>query len=162
MQLNSKNWFARYYYWIYDSLPNDLCSFFWGLLFAILLSPLIIFGRLLIGRDEPLSGYIGIGIIVWLFTAASFAIGGKTLEITHLLIYLNGLSAWVGIPILILAGVITILLVFGTIGVICFGLSKSFDYITDYKKDGSPRVNLHIRDWIGAIRGKYCTPIKWK
>lgn len=36
MKLNSKSISARYYKWFYDSsiLPNNLCSYFWSLLFA--------------------------------------------------------------------------------------------------------------------------------
>ena len=42
MQLNKKSWYVIYYKWFYttESLPYNLCPFFWKLVVALLLSPL--------------------------------------------------------------------------------------------------------------------------
>ena len=44
MNLNQKSWHAKIYLYTYQSLPNNLCIYFWGLLLAILLT--IILGPL--------------------------------------------------------------------------------------------------------------------
>ena len=152
---NKKNWFARYYNWIYNGFPNDVCTFFWGTLFAILCSLLFIPGRLsYFGKPEwDYSGENSLGrgfvIIIVYFLAL---MGGVSVMYKFGYEPLGLLGNWILAPII---GLITfILFIVIIVGPIVGGVY----YIENRKKSYSTPG----KDWWGAIRGKYCTKITWK
>src|SRR5690606_28662258 len=80
MNLSTKNIFARYYKWVYGELPNDLCSFFWGTLFAVVAGVFIIPGRLWTGRYTSTAEKFFMGILAWFIYLALICAGVRVLD----------------------------------------------------------------------------------
>ena len=152
MEINKNNLFARYYQWIYGELPNDVCSFFWGSLFAIGVFFLLVPGRLIIGKiddDRPVVGQFFLGLISWLVYALAIALGSNIVGLF-------------GYEFINLWGY----LVFGAfIGAVVIGGSFFIGVGAVYvsiEKLPETTVAQNTKDWVGAIRKKHCVIIKWK
>lgn len=151
MTLNKNNWFAIYYNWIYGNYPKDICSFFWGTLFAIGVFFLLIPGKLLApnGDKNNVVAQFFLGIVAWLCYALTVVIG--TLVIDAFGYEFINLWGFLLLGALIGALVIAVLLALfiGTI------------YFTVEKLPETSAVQ-NTQDFVGAIRQKHCTKITWK
>ena len=157
MELNKNNLFARYYNWIYDGLPNDICSFFWGSMFIILLFPFFAVGRLSYfgktGWYYSADHSLGRGFIFWLVYFLTILVGGAMMsEFGYIPIGFSGFFLLA--PII---GALTVALFLGVIG----GSLGGVAYFIEKRRKNQYRPSP-IKNWIGAIRGKYCTKITWK
>src|SRR5688572_15185823 len=108
MELNEKNLFARYYNWIYDSFPNDVCTFFWGTLLAILISPILIPGRLCKSWEDGFGGILGKGLACWFAFAVCVVFGLPVLTLIHGKDWVMTLPFIPGILYLAIAGALLI------------------------------------------------------
>jgi hypothetical protein len=156
MKLNKNNWFARYYNWIYGEYANDVCSFFWGTVFAIIFSFICVPGRLLayLFDGKPYSN----GILFWLGYLAAFIIGiscySKWIEVEELSFEdLTVFGGW-GFAVFPLIGLIASALVVAFGG----GFVALLIYLSERDK---PTLVQNTSDWVGAIRKKHCTKINW-
>lgn len=155
MKLNSKNIFAKYYNWIYNELPNDVCSFFWGTIFAIIFSVFLVIGRLLSDPYEGIGDKFGKGVVFWVAVLSVIGTGSifwpkETLLSIHVLVKL--------LIFLVSGGVVWSLF----LGVIGLGV-----YLNDIRKEklrasGNQTAWEKSTEFLGAVRGKYCTKIEWK
>jgi hypothetical protein len=166
MKLNSKNIFARYYRWIYGDLPNDLCGFFWGLVFAIGLSVFVVPGRLFHSKDNTGAGScLGAGVFFYIVYLASMGLGvrlyawfsGIAEEGELYSQFLQSLDALQFLVYMPLIGAVTIALCIGVIYLTIISIIKLSD--KDFDK---PKLIQNTSDWVGAIRKKHCTKINWK
>jgi hypothetical protein len=159
MKLSSKNLLAKYYSWIYGELPKDLCSFFWGSLFAIVFILIYIPGRIF-NHDGASRFWAGLGS--WLVYFAMLSVGCRIFTSWHgvkeedtlaFMTHLPWFMIWVVMP-LITALIVSlfVLVLVGFVG--CVMKIEEID---------KPNIAIiqNTKDWIGAIRGKYCTKIEW-
>lgn len=158
MNLSRNNWFGMYYNWIYRTYPNDLCSFFWGTLLILLLFPIIVPGRIFARSfmDQEISTYILYSIIFW-FVDIIFTVLGVSL--IHELGYSYTSMLW-----LLVSAPILGLIIIGLAGGVVVGTVAGGIYTVQLagKTDVYTTTKEKARDFVGAIRGKYCTKITWK
>lgn len=171
MNLNKNNLFARYYNWIYRHYPDDICSFFWGTVLIVVLCPFFIPGKLFFSTNDSLGDIIAKSVAFWVTLLVCMVFG--------LIPYGGSLKEWfmtlpniVQITLLIVTGAVEIALV------VCIGVgiyyiaeyrreSKRQRYLrlmeeTNYQYEEPPTMGEKVGNFIGAIRGKYCTKITWK
>jgi uncharacterized integral membrane protein len=166
MNLSSKNLFARYYNWIYGELPNDLCSFFWGTLFASGLFLFYVPGRICNPKGTS-RFWAGLGVWAAYFFLVYVGI--------HLLVvvwydipkeefndFLLSLSGWQVFLIAPLVSAIMFATVIGSFVGFVVGFIKVEEYYREKSETNSPTLIQNTKDIVGAIRGKYCTKINWK
>lgn len=158
MTLNKNNWFAIYYNWIYLSYPKDVCSFFWGSVIAILLGPFIILGLLTaIASDDyilrrSIIGQTMMGIVIYIMLFLIAGLGNFVLSVFgYEFIYLwSIILGGIGLGILSLL----------------FGVAIMRGIFLLIRKSVGAVPQTHIIDntvdFVAAVKGKYCTPIKWK
>lgn len=162
MEIKEKNLFARYYDWMYDDLPDDVCTFFWGSVFIILFSPILIPGRLMGSYYDGFGDYFGKGFMAWLlfFLLALFGVPFWKLFGEE---FINSLPVIIQLLILAFAGALQALVAVG----IGAGIYYSYQFYKKHRKispieEEKPTFWEKTGDFIGAIRGKYCTKITWK
>lgn len=164
----SKN-YAVFYKLIYGELPKDVCTFFWGSLFALALSPLLLPGRLWMRGFEKI---LGAGILTWapyfLFMMLGFHSYAKYLGIDKLESYtVLNLEAWQIFLLMPLAGLGAVLAIaatcflvvgipYGIYWLLSLGVSSAGGAVKE------TTFAQNTRDFVGAVRGKYCTRINWK
>jgi len=153
MNIKKNNLLARYYRWIYGNLPIDLCSFFWGSVFAILLFFLLVPGRLFTSRYDDVYYKGFVGSLCWVGYISAVVIGnGLVGEFGYQFINLWGI---------LLLGPLMVVVLIAVGGFAIFGGIGGTIYIL---KEKVPNTSLaqNTKNWVGAIRGKYCTKITWK
>ncbi len=170
MILNKNNWFAMYYNWIYGNYPNDVCSFFWGALFALLFAPFIVPGKLILsfhpGYNSPWNDIKNAWVLQMLVAVATFFV-------FYLIALLgNGMLNIFGYEFLYLWSVVFGGLLIGLLMLVNIAIVIILLYLIGkgivrlFQKTGEVIPETHIidntKDFIGAIRGKYCTKITWK
>lgn len=148
MNLSTKNIFARYYKWVYGELPNDLCSFFWGTLFAVVAGVFIIPGRLWTGRYTSTAEKFFMGILAWVIYLALICAGVGVLDELGL-----RLDTFWGI--FIVSPLVGVLIIMAVIG----GLMYSICQVSSEKIGNAVQTT---KDLWASIKGKYCTKINWK
>jgi hypothetical protein len=172
MELSKNNIFVRYYNWIYNKYPNDICSFFWGSLFIILTAPFISLGTFIDRKSDPKSykydypEYIAVrifyGMIIPLFLYILIETGNGILEL-----FKYEFTHWLSI---VFGGLFLGILAFSTVIGIFYGLyvliSLSLIYRRDRmhkvvfeKKQKGPTFMDNFKSFVAAIRGKYCSKI---
>lgn len=161
MKINSKNLFARYYKWMYGKLPNDLCSFFWGSLFAITLKLIYIPGRVFNpnGSSRFWAG-LGVWAAYFLLVSLGESIYSSWLGVPHEkeMEFIMGLPWYTLFVIMPLISAVVISFFFAIVAgiiVLIIRIETSGIHVPSGKFIGS------AKDWVGAIRGKYCTKITW-
>lgn len=184
MKLNPNNIFARYYRWIYGALPADICSFFWGTVAIILLSPIVIIGRLIWFADHKgFKNEIRNGGNFYLVNLAMMVVGAMATSKNSE--SLNDLPLWKVLMFLWLIGfgifLCIAILIALVIGIVWFAeyrkkqlrkrqkeiiATYGYDYWYDHfiaPKQKPDRVTFRekLSIWIGAIRQKHCTKIEW-
>lgn len=156
MNLSTKNIFARYYKWVYGELPNDLCSFFWGTLFAVVTGVFIIPGRLWTGRYASTAEKFLMGIIAWfiyflLISAGVFVVDELGLRLDTFW------GIFIVSPLVGALGVLIIIAVGGGLGYSIYQVSNAPN-----KSEKIGSAVQTIKDLWASIKGKYCTKINWK
>ena len=155
MNIKKSNLFASYNNWIYGEYPKDVCSFFWGSLFAIGLFFFIVPGRL-VSSDKNAGKHLGYGILLWIAYLFLVLIGnGVIMKFGYEFVGFWGIF---GLGLLLGAGVVAVgfgglFLVVGVPMYIQQQVSESNSYNS---------ITTKTKDWVGAIRGKYCVKISWK
>ena len=165
MELNEKNWFAKYYNWIYDGLPNDVCTFFWGTLLIVLIHPIIIPGRVCKEWGDGFGNYLGKGIACWFGIAILAVFGMPGIQFIFGKEWLNTVPFIWGFLALLLSGIVLIGTIVGIIALILYSVYKYQKYKRNKPYvyiEPTPTIWDKTGDFIGAIRGKYCTKITWK
>lgn len=177
MELSSKNIFARYYKFIHCALPSDVCSFFWGTVLIILLSPVVVVGRLVWFADhDGLKNELGNGVKVYIGYLIVWLIGvfglTQNMEIKTLTDFIDLFTITQIIFLPFLTGIALSLLMAVCLAFVLFCAwlgelieryikkkrrEKRNDYDPIFEK-GPSRLSI----WWGAIRNKYCTKIEWK
>jgi len=176
IELNDTNWFARYHKFIYGELPDNFCPFFWQLLAAILLFPLVIPSEiqnnyLTDGRSKrPLYAKIVISLLIYIGLILTAGFGGSIMEEIWSAEVIHGwnLGGWL-ILISLVCGILTIVGALVCIVLILGGYSYIHDELRErkFKKkfknaQSIPQGPSQLRLMIDNIRSKYCTKIVWK
>jgi hypothetical protein len=176
MTLNKKNWIAMYYNWIHGNYPKDVCTFFWGSLIAIILSPIISMGRILLNNDfgrNIVFLQAMIGSISSILLMIVCALGNTIMEkmMGYEFIYM-----WTKIIGGFFVGLFSLIIIGGMMAGIFFGIGWMRGKVQEIKynkwqeenikvSSGRPRKPTFMentKSLIGAIRGKYCTKITWE
>lgn len=156
MTLNKNNYFARYYNWIYYDYPNDLCSFFWGSVLSILLVPLIATGTFIARSTEEYSSYFErclLAFVLYGYLTLSCYLGNSLFAITgyEFIYWWSILLGGLLIGNVFILGIAYLTYLWSKKPVKIYHQPSKFENFID-----------DVKDWIGAIRGKYCTKITWK
>ena len=162
MKLNQTSLSAKLYRWFYktDTMPTNLCPYFWKLVTAVILSPLLAIHTLpyeIINykrrRLETYGDMLGTSAAYWCFIAAIICM------ISPLGLFFcipdKGSSLWVIISVgcilwgsLILVG-------------ITWAIIKTVEYLESKKSDDEKTDNI-IVEMVKAKYHKYCPKIDWK
>jgi hypothetical protein len=162
MKLNQNSLSAKLYRWFYktDTMPANLCPYFWRLVTAVILSPLLAIYTLpyeIINykrrRRDTYSDMLGISLSCWLLIAAVICM----ISPLGFFFYIpdKGSSLWVIMGVgcilwgsLILAG-------------ITWAITKTVKYLKSKKSDDEKTDNI-IVEMVKAKYHKYCPKIDWK
>lgn len=162
MKLNQNSLSAKLYRWFYktDTMPTNLCPYFWKLVTAVILSPLLAIHTLpyeIINykrqRWDTYGDMLGISLSCWLLIAAVICM----ISSLGLFFYIPNKSSslWVIISVgcilwgsLILVG-------------ITWAIIKTVEYLESKKSDDEKTDNI-IVEMVKAKYHKYCPKIDWK
>ncbi len=141
MELSEKSWLARFYKTSYGTnvLPQSLCPYFWGLVFALLVSPLttpLILGNRLFNKRWNDYSDIYIKTIV-----------GATIWGLVIALIMSPVKVGIGLGVTVL----------GIGGII--GLFLLVGYLVDSK---TPEPILIVKESFKGFIGRYCPRITWK
>lgn len=159
MTLTKNNYLARYYNYVYGIYPNDICSFFWGGLLAIILSPLLLYGKLFVyhiaGEKSFRYSYVYLsimGLVFYLLTVTSIMAGNSILE------------EWFGYEFIYWWSQIFGGLILGLLAIVLalVGIVSIVGLLIYSERVRSPKFVQDSKDVVAAIRGKYCVKINWK
>jgi len=157
MKLNVNSWYGRLYLSTYgkdntDTLPNNICSFFWPLLFAIILFPLCWPGHVInlftpktMNRTNALQTAFHLPASLFFGILIALTMNIKQMDLMRL--YLYGFMAFVFFFFFI------------------FALAFACFYISDKIKERRPLTPKKVNPIVAgfrAIKGKYCTPVTWE
>lgn len=182
MELNKKNWLGMYYNLVYGDYPNDVCSFFWGTLLIVLLSPIMSIGGFMnksasysMWSDKTENFFKSLlwGIVIYalygmlLSMGASIYgsyIGMSETHFTELYNLIGGLKFFLLIPLLGIGMLLIVALSIAIIAGICAGVKWIYDKIVEKKEESNVKVPYaqNVGDFVGAVKGKYCCRIIWK
>jgi hypothetical protein len=150
MKLNQNSLSAKLYRWFYktDTMPTNLCPYFWKLVTAVILSPLLAIYTLpyeIINykrrRWDTYADILGISLACWCFIVAIICMINALL----LTIMVIGSCFW---GCLILVG-------------ITWAIIKTKEYLQSKKSDNEKTDNI-IVEMVKAKYHKYCPKIDWK
>jgi len=156
MNLSTKNIFARYYKWVYGELPNDLCSFFWGTLFAVVAGIFIIPGRLWTGRYASTAEKFFMGLLAWFVYLVLICAGASALN----KLGLRPDTFWGIFIVSPLVGALGVLIIMAIIGGVWYSIHQVSNIPNKSEKIGNAVQTT--KDLWASIKGKYCTKINWK
>jgi hypothetical protein len=161
MKLNQNSLSAKLYRWFYktDTMPTNLCPYFWKLVTAVILSPLFAIYTLpyeIINykrRRETYSDMLGISLACWCIIAVVICM----ISTLALFFYIPDKSSllWIMISIGLICWVS--LIVFG----IGWSIVKTAEYSKSKKIDDEKTDNI-IVEMVKAKYHKYCPKIDWK
>lgn len=150
MEIKKSNLLGRFYEFFHGELPNDVCSFFWGVVWSLLFLPVVLLGRLinmLDGEKRPsFKKNFGSGFAV---------------SITCLFLLMGGVGLAEKINLMVwwfyaIVAPIIFLIVFGlVIGII--GLTAWF-----FDEGAGSKIGDSTSAILGAVKKNYCTKINWK
>ena len=155
MNLNKNSNLAILYRWFYstDTMPDNLCTYFWSLVALVLLIipsfivslPYIIVA--LFSKDTENTNEPIVGFFIWAFIGCLFSMGSaiSLFFVSYEKESLMGIASAMGVGLFVGLGVI---------GIIYF-----FRKIKD-KRKSKERSNL-IKEFIRAKKNKYCPRIDW-
>jgi hypothetical protein len=159
MNLSRKNLLARYFRWLKGDLPQDLCTFFWGSVFNILLFPLVVPGKIwgdFVDTEITIGRNFWNGLAFWIVYLVAAAIGlGVMREFGY-----EPINAYGVLLLLPLIGVGVAVLVIACFILIVGGGVELSERYKARRSDAPKESSLKL--WIGAIRKKYCTKITWE
>lgn len=162
MKLSTKNIFAKYYKWLHGKLPNDVCSFFWGILLPSLGCLFYIPGRLIEGANDNSSNKMKSGIMSYLFIIGFICFGSLFYSKEQMMSF-N--SIWILLLILFGTGLGLVVCIIASIAVVAllYKWNDNRKYKLRLSKPQQPTISRseNIKIWIGAIRKKHCTKIEW-
>lgn len=149
MKIKTSNLFVKFYVWLHNDLPVDFCTLFWGVVFGFFLSPILIPGRLMEGKDRfgrkfkaGIAFYAIWAFVMLLGTAVKWDFGIENTILWILLKTLYGSLIVAAFVSLILLGVYT---------------AEKWP-----SRSWMPTLpSFPVKDAIAGIRGKYCTKIEW-
>ncbi len=143
MELKTTSWHSKLYNYSYtSSLPNNLCSYFWKVILAMIVSPLSLpVGLSMRGENLALKTFVNIICLVC-FCICSFAfIYAPLIEEDF-------------IPM------ISILIIIG-IGLLIYGFYNLVEYLDKRNRYKPKQPNIFI-EYIKATKENYCPKITWK
>ena len=162
MKLNQNSLSAKLYRWFYktDTMPTNLCPYFWRLVTAVILSPLFAIYTLpyeIINykrqRWDTYRDMLGISLVCWCLIAV-------------IICMISPLSLFFYIP-----DKSSLLWTMMSIGLICWGtlilvgitwaITKTVVYLESKKSDDEKTDNI-IVEMVKAKYHKYCPKIDWK
>lgn len=180
MELSKNSVWAKLYRWFYveKAMPETICTYFWKLLLAVLLSPVIFIFALPTNIINLFTKNIGDGyvdlflsdtfterfivnvvvnvgilcilcILIALYTIPVYGM----FDVSHYLYHFQFTGA-----VTILVGIVILLSAFGIY------LNKIYDKFKNRNKnvkDKKPKVNL-LKEFIKSKYNKFCTKINWK
>ncbi len=155
MKLRKSSWFIRYYTWMFEKEPETNCGLFWGLVYAVLLFPISIPGR----------------IFRYVFDDAPIFIDGFLFYFANLVLYLIGYGMnsqyfhWnVIVLILYFMGIGAVILGFGILALILYGGAMFAIWIDKRTTASKMKRAISVENkphWLAAMKLKYCLKIEW-
>jgi hypothetical protein len=162
MKLDQNSLSAKLYRWFYktDTMPTNLCAYFWKLVIAVILSPLLAIHTLpyeIINykrrRWDTYSDMLGMSLAYWCFIAAVICM----ISTLGLFFYIPNKSSslWVIISVGCILWGSLILVGIG------WGIYETVKYLKSKKSDDEKTDNI-IVEMVKAKYHKYCPKIDWK
>jgi hypothetical protein len=162
MKLNQNSLSAKLYRWFYktDTMPTNLCPYFWRLVTAVILSPLLAIYTLpyeIINykrrRWDTYGDMLGISLSCWCLIAAIISMISSLGFFFYIPDKSSLLEVIMGVGCifwgcLILVGII-------------WGIIKTKEYLQSKKSDDEKTDNI-IVEMVKAKYHKYCPKIDWK
>jgi len=159
MELNYNSIWAKLYRWYYNTntMPNSLCSYFWKLVFAVVLSvalfpvylPSLIIEKLYKGFFEDFVSKAMMGILVYMCSYVLFTV---LFSVSLLWIQFPDKSVWYHFQVQGLGFLMVIIL-----AALLWYLIESEDSVK-----GWPFKNTLVVKYTKAIFNKVCPKINWK
>jgi hypothetical protein len=162
MKLNQKSLSAKLYRWFYktDTMPTNLCPYFWRLVTAVILSPLLAICTLPYeiinykhSRRDTYADILGTSLAYWFFIAAVIC----TISTLSLFFYIPDEDSLLMVMIVFGFCVWTYLIIVGII----WSIFNTEEYLKSKKSDDEKTDNI-IVEMVKAKYHKYCPKIDWK
>jgi hypothetical protein len=162
MKLNQKSLSAKLYRWFYktDTMPTNLCPYFWRLVTAVILSPLLAICTLPYeiinykhSRRDTYADILGTSLAYWFFIAAIIC----TISTLSLFFYIPDEDSLLMVMIVFGFCVWTYLIIVGII----WSIFNTEEYLKSKKSDDEKTDNI-IVEMVKAKYHKYCPKIDWK
>jgi hypothetical protein len=162
MKLNQNSLSAKLYRWFYktDTMPTNLCPYFWKLVTAVILSPLLAIHTLpyeIINykrrRRDTYEDILGTSLVHWVIIIAVICMISTLGLFFHtpdkdsllMVMMVFGFCVWAS------------LIIFGII----WSIFKTKEYLKSKKSDDEKTDNI-IVEMVKAKYYKYCPKIDWK
>jgi hypothetical protein len=162
MKLNQKSLSAKLYRWFYktDTMPANLCPYFWRLVTAVILSPLLAIYTLPYeiinykhSRRDTYGDILGESLAYWFFIAAIICM----ISTLSLFYYTPDEDSLLMVMIVFGFCVWTALIIVG----ITWSIFNTKEYLKSKKSDDEKTDNI-IVEMVKAKYHKYCPKIDWK
>jgi len=162
MKLNQKSLSAKLYRWFYktDTMPTNLCPYFWKLVTAVILSPLFAIYTLPYeiinykhSRRDTYADILGESLGYWFFIAAIICM----ISTLSLFYYTPDEDSLLMVMIVFGFCVWTALIIVGII----WSIFNTKEYVKSKKSDDEKTDNI-IVEMVKAKYHKYCPKIDWK
>jgi hypothetical protein len=162
MKLNQNSLSAKLYRWFYktDTMPTNLCPYFWRLVTAVILSPLLAIYTLPYeiinykrSRRDTYGDMLGTSFVYWFFIVAIICM----ISTLSLFFYIPDEDSLLGVMIVFGFCVWTSLIIVGII----WSIFNTKEYLKSKKSDDEKTDNI-IAEMVKAKYYKYCPKIDWK
>jgi len=166
MKLNQNSLSANLYRWFYktDTMPTNLCPYFWKLVTAVILSPLFAIYTLPYeiinykrSRRDTYGDMLGISFVYWCLIAAIICMISPLV----LFFYIPDKDSLLRVMMILGLCVWASLIIFGII----WSIHKTEKYLLNEnhsKKSDPEKTDNIIVEMVKAKYHKYCPKIDWK
>jgi hypothetical protein len=162
MKLNQNSLSAKLYRWFYktDTMPTNLCPYFWKLVTAVILSPLLAIYTLPYeiinykrSRWDPYDDMLGISFVYWAIITAVICM----ISTLGLFFYIPNKSSLLWVMMAVGFCLWSCLILVG----ITWAIVKTVVYLESKKSDDEKTDNIVV-EMVKAKYHKYCPKINWK
>jgi hypothetical protein len=162
MKLNQNSISAKLYRWFYktDTMPTSLCPYFWKLVTAVILSPLLAIYTLPYeiinykrSRWDTYGEMLGISFVYWALIAVVICM----ISSLGLFFYMPDTDSLLGVMMILGLCVWASLIIVGII----WSIFKTKEYLQS-KNSNTEKTDNIIVEMVKAKYHKYCPKIDWK
>ena len=167
MEINKNSFLARYYMFMFDSLPDNFCILFWNTLISIILLPFTLMYRTVSGQYDwdmnPLILKTIYGIGIWIAFLLLGILGAGIIQKIGWIDFLK-MSIFLIIPLGFVAACIFFAICIGIMVGMFYSIEKGWKKLKENKNYDPYKEEVPSKFSViwNTIRNKYCTKINWK